>query len=274
MSSHRRTSKPLEAPHGHRAPRKPRLRMVLAGATVIAVAGGGTAFACMGGPGGGHIADGGHHHHSAVPVTLRSAPPQTTAAPTHAPHHHKPRPRPSTAAPTASAPTTTASPRPTRSSAPPTATPTPAPSTTASDDPARQVLDLINSARAAQGLPAYAVLDGLTRSATDHNQLMASGCGLSHQCPGEPPIGDRETADGVHWSSAGENIGVGGPVADTPQAIAKMALGLTQSMLDEKPPNDGHRQNILSSGFRYIGIAVHRDSSGSVWLTQDFAQLM
>ena len=62
-------------------------------------------------------------------------------------------------------------------------------------------------------------------------------------------------------------------MADTPQDIAKMAVGLTQSMLDEKPPDDGHRRNILSPDYQYIGIAVQRDSSGSVWLTQDFAAL-
>jgi uncharacterized protein YkwD len=100
---------------------------------------------------------------------------------------------------------------------------------------------------------------------------MAGGCGLSHQCPGEPALGDRETAAGVHWTAAGENIGEGGPVADTSAAIAQMAVGLTQSMLDEKPPNDGHRQNILSSTFTHIGIAVYRDNSGTVWLTQDFS---
>src|ERR1700749_3370824 len=100
---------------------------------------------------------------------------------------------------------------------------------------------------------------------------MAGGGGLSHQCPGEPGIGDRETAAGVHWTAAGENIGEGGPVAGTGTAIAQMAVGLTQSMLDEQPPNDGHRMNILSSTFTHIGIAVYRDSSGTVWLTQDFS---
>jgi uncharacterized protein YkwD len=50
-----------------------------------------------------------------------------------------------------------------------------------------------------------------------------------------------------------------------------MAVGLTQSMLDETPPNDGHRQNILSSSFHHIGIAVYRDGSGTVWMTQDFS---
>jgi uncharacterized protein YkwD len=68
-----------------------------------------------------------------------------------------------------------------------------------------------------------------------------------------------------------ENIGEGGPVAGTPAAIAQMAVGLTRSMLNEQPPDDGHRLNILSSTFTHIGIAVYRDSSGTVWLTQDFS---
>jgi uncharacterized protein YkwD len=50
-----------------------------------------------------------------------------------------------------------------------------------------------------------------------------------------------------------------------------MAVGLTQAMLNEKPPDDGHRRNILSSSFTHIGIAVFRGSSGTVWLTQDFS---
>jgi uncharacterized protein YkwD len=133
------------------------------------------------------------------------------------------------------------------------------------------VLALINQARSAAGLPALTITAGLEASSSAHNQRMAGGCGLSHQCPGEPAIGDRETAAGVHWSAAGENIGEGGPVADTTAAIAQMAVGITQSMLNEKPPNDGHRQNILSKTFTHIGIAVSRDSSGTAWLTQDFS---
>jgi uncharacterized protein YkwD len=50
-----------------------------------------------------------------------------------------------------------------------------------------------------------------------------------------------------------------------------MATGLTQGMLNEQPPDDGHRKNILSRSFTRVGIAVVRDSSGTVWLTQDFA---
>jgi uncharacterized protein YkwD len=134
-----------------------------------------------------------------------------------------------------------------------------------------QVLALINQARAQAGLRAYTLSSGLDRSSAAHNATMAGGCGLSHQCPGEPSLGTRETDAGVHWASAGENIGEGGPVASTDAAIAQMAVGLTQDMLNEKPPDDGHRLNILSSAFEHIGIAVLRDSSGTVWMTQDFS---
>ena len=130
---------------------------------------------------------------------------------------------------------------------------------------------LINQARAAAGLPPLTTTAGLDISASAHNMTMASGCGLSHQCPGEPSLGARETAAGVTWTTCGENIGEGGPVADTTAAIAQMAVGLTQAMLNEQPPDDGHRLNILSSSFTHIGIAVFRSPSGTVWLTQDFS---
>ena len=135
---------------------------------------------------------------------------------------------------------------------------------------ADQVLALINHARSAAGLPPLTVIAGLVASASAHDLRMAGGCGLTHQCPGEPAIGARETAAGVDWTGAGENIGDGRPVPDTTAAMAQMAVTLTQDMLDEQPPDDGHRLNILSAAFAHIGIAVYRDGAGTVWLTQDF----
>ena len=156
------------------------------------------------------------------------------------------------------------------------ASPSPSPSATTpaggqQGPAAAQVLALINGARAQAGLPPYTFSTGLDNSANGHNTTMAGGCGLSHQCPDEPPLGTRETDAGVHWTSAGENIGEGGPVAAAGSAIAQMAVGLTQDMLNEKSPDDGHRLNILSSTFQHIGIAVLRSSSGTVWMTQDFS---
>ncbi|MGD0062957.1 MAG: CAP domain-containing protein [Streptosporangiaceae bacterium] len=130
---------------------------------------------------------------------------------------------------------------------------------------------LINAARAAAGRPALTITAGLERSASAHNALMATGCGLMHQCPGEPDFGTRETDAGVSWTAAGENIGTGGPVPASTATITQLAVTLTQDMLNEQPPNDGHRKNILSPTFAHIGIAITRAPSGTVWLTQDFS---
>ena len=146
-----------------------------------------------------------------------------------------------------------------------------APATGSPGGPAAQVLALVNQARSAAGLAPLTITSGLSASASRHNATMAGGCGLSHQCSGESDLGARETVAGVTWTACGENIGEGGPVADSSAAIARMAVGLTQAMLNEKPPDDGHRRNILSRSFTHIGIAIHRDASGTIWLTQDFS---
>jgi len=133
------------------------------------------------------------------------------------------------------------------------------------------VLAAINAARSEAGLPAYTLMAGLRISARRHNLLVADGCGLSHECPGEPALGTRETAAGVQWTAAGENIGEGGPVADTTAAITQVAVALTQDMLAQRAPDNGHRLNILSSTFTKIGIAIYRAGNGMMWMTQDFA---
>ncbi|MGH3120357.1 MAG: CAP domain-containing protein [Streptosporangiaceae bacterium] len=200
--------------------------------------------------------------HAAVASVPASLSPRASAVRTR--HSHA-TPSPSASA-SASARVTAPSP----TGPAPTASAT-SPAGTSSGSAAAQVLALINQARSAAGLAPLTITAGLNSSASAHNSRMAGGCGLSHQCSGEPDLGARETAAGVHWTAAGENIGEGGPVANTTAAIAQMAVGLTQAMLNEKPPDDGHRRNILSSSFTHIGIAVFRDSSGTVWLTQDFS---
>ena len=71
------------------------------------------------------------------------------------------------------------------------------PAGTSSGSAAAQVLALINQARSAAGLAPLTITAGLNSSASAHNSRMAGGCGLSHQCPGEPDLGARETAAGV-----------------------------------------------------------------------------
>jgi uncharacterized protein YkwD len=134
-----------------------------------------------------------------------------------------------------------------------------------------QLLAQINQLRADHHLPPYALSSGLDASAHKHNLTMTGPCGMSHQCPGEASLGDRISAQGVHWTSCGENIGYSGPHANTTSALIAAAEGLTTAMYDEKPPDDGHRLNLLSTQFHHVGIDVVRDSSGTVWLTQDFS---
>jgi len=161
------------------------------------------------------------------------------------------------------------------SSAPATTTTTTTTTTTSEPPkvatPEERVLALINSSRAAAGLAPLTTDPALVTAADRHNQAMIAGCGLSHRCSGEAGLGERATAAGAKWRTVGENVGMAGPVPDAVEPISRKALGLTQSMLDEKPPNDGHRRNILSDSFTRVGIVVTRDAEGTVWITHDFA---
>ncbi|MEV6844070.1 CAP domain-containing protein [Actinoplanes sp. NPDC051411] len=187
--------------------------------------------------------------------------PSTAAAPTPTPSlSSSPKPKPSAKSPTPKQTTSKAARNPSRSKIT---------VVTTDDSVLGQVLAHINAARADAGLSALTLDDDLSKASTLHNQLMINGCGLEHQCPGEESIGPRFSAQGVQWTSAGENIGFGssgGSDAD----IIKAANGLTDSMLAEKPPNDGHRKNLLNTGFKRIGLSVVRDSKGITWMTQDF----
>jgi RNA polymerase sigma factor (sigma-70 family) len=266
-------SGPPSAPHvrsGH-AHRRPRhgLRRLSRHPLISSAAAGVTAVAAIAAVVYGTSDNPGGKARATDSLVVTQSAPSTSAPRTPSPSTSPstaPRQVPTSAATPGTTPTTTSKPKP----SPTTSTSSAAlPASNASA--AQQVLDLINKARADQGLPALTLTDGLGRSSLAHNQTMAGGCGMSHQCPGELDLGARETAAGVHWSAAGENIGEGGPVGTTPQKTADMAVALTQDMLNEKPPNDGHRRNILSSTFTHIGIAVFRDAKGTVWLTQDFS---
>ena len=133
---------------------------------------------------------------------------------------------------------------------------------------AQRLFNQINSDRAAEGLPAYTWNDTLAKGAYQHNVTMTTtGCGLEHQCPNEPEPCQRVTNEGVTWTACGENIGYTSPYPDAWTAIKQNIEG---GMLAEKPPDDGHRQNLLSTSFHQVGVAVLFDSKGIAWVTEDF----
>jgi uncharacterized protein YkwD len=131
---------------------------------------------------------------------------------------------------------------------------------------ARSVFDAINKDRATAGLPALKWNDALVKSAHQHNTVMMGANQLSHQLPGEPDLGTREKQQGIQWQQAAENIGF------TEDISKSGVLALHTAMMAEKPPDDGHRQNILDTKNNYLGVDVLFDPTHRrYWLTEDFA---
>jgi uncharacterized protein YkwD len=119
-----------------------------------------------------------------------------------------------------------------------------------------QLVDLINQARAQQGLPPLTVDKRLTEAARKHTELMVEHSALSHQFPGEPSVQVRFSNEGLPADSQAENI-------DLDQTIEGAHAALMKS-----PP---HRGSILDPDYNVIGVGVVR-SGESLYVTEDFAR--
>jgi hypothetical protein len=135
----------------------------------------------------------------------------------------------------------------------------------------RLMLDLINEARADVGLDPLKLALDLNESAEDHSAWMLRQDKFSHTGVGGSSAGDRMEDAGFDFTGSwswGENIawqserGSGG--------IADDVENLFQSLMNSA----GHRANILSASYDYVGIGVERgDYNGwdAVMVTQNFA---
>ncbi len=123
-------------------------------------------------------------------------------------------------------------------------------------DAARQVFQLTNQDRQAQGLPALQWNDALARAAQAHAELMAQEPALEHQYPGEPDLLARAAAAGAHFDVIAENIAL----APTPEAIEHAWMHSTP-----------HRTNILDPRMNALGVAVVA-RGGTLFAVEDFAQ--
>ena len=131
------------------------------------------------------------------------------------------------------------------------------------------VQTLLNVARAVHGLAPLQMRVRLCRAAHAHNRAMAAADELSHQLPGEADLGTRLRRAHYRWSFAGENVAWN-------SAMSRAGvLQLERLMYREKPPENGHRLNILSPNYQDIGVDVYFDQAHhKVWLTTDFARPM
>ncbi|MGN7761861.1 CAP domain-containing protein [Paenibacillus sp. 22594] len=164
-------------------------------------------------------------------------------------------PQPVVTKPAAAAPTATAKPAATPAPAvrpvTPVATPAPVAKPVATAAPAvanttgtaaftQQIVTLVNKERAAAGLSPVAALASLNKVAAAKATDMRSNNYFSHTSPTYGSPFDMMSSFGVTYQYAGENIAMG---QKTPQEVMTAWMNST-----------GHRANILSANFNYIGV--------------------
>jgi hypothetical protein len=139
----------------------------------------------------------------------------------------------------------------------------------------RQMLDLINAERQAHGLAPLQLEQRLNAAADDHSAWMLAADVFSHTGSGGSTATQRMATAGFDFSGqwvSGENIAFqnerGAP------GISDDVIDLHNALMN----SPGHRANILSDRFEYVGIGIvegtytaeGRDWDG-VMITQNFA---
>ncbi|UBU10752.1 CAP domain-containing protein [Nonomuraea gerenzanensis] len=144
------------------------------------------------------------------------------------------------------------------------ATPTPAPSSTAPSTGTvgtaeeNEVVRLVNAERAKGGCSAVKHDPQLRAAAFGHSADMAAKGYFSHNSQDGRSFMDRIRAAGFTGGSGwAENIAKG---QRTPAAVM-------QSWMN----SSGHKANIMNCKYNLIGVGVAKDSSGTLYWTQDFA---
>ncbi len=107
----------------------------------------------------------------------------------------------------------------------------------------------INEIRASRGVGPLSVDGHLTAVAQSWSEHMAADGTLEHN----PNLGSQVSG----WRTMGENVGTG---PDDPSIEAAF----------ENSPH--HFENMVDPAFTLIGVAVVQDSSGTLWVTEDYEQ--
>src|SRR3954468_996765 len=118
---------------------------------------------------------------------------------------------------------------------------------------ASRLVQLVNQARQQHGLGSLSVASGTSQVAAAWTAHLDAAHALSHN----PDLRHQlETHGSADWTSYGENVGQG-PAGD-PDALFQAYMNSAE-----------HRSNILSSGYRFTGVAVILDGK-TAWNTFDF----
>jgi uncharacterized protein YkwD len=107
----------------------------------------------------------------------------------------------------------------------------------------------INSLRIGQGLPELQIDAGLQAKARAWAQTMADRNTIWHSV-----LADGITAP---WQRLGENVGMGGDVDSLHLAFVA---------------SPHHYENLVNPSFRWIGLGIVRDGSGTLFVAEEFMQ--
>lgn len=118
----------------------------------------------------------------------------------------------------------------------------------------RALFAAANRERAALHLSDFRWDNALARAAQEHTEQMAAAQNITHDLPGEAPLGPRLLAAGARLSAFAENVGLAGSADAIHQAWMH---------------SEGHRRNLLNPAYDIIGIAVYR-AGDSLYATEDF----
>ena len=135
------------------------------------------------------------------------------------------------------------------------------PDTVGRDDAAADaMLLMVNDSRAEHDLPPLAPADDVADVAAAWSAAMADAGELEHNPDFPEQICCwRQVTENVAWSEPPRTRLGGDPVATT---VAE----LHEALLD----SPGHRVNILDPQATEVGIGVHVERDGNVWITQNF----
>lgn len=135
---------------------------------------------------------------------------------------------------------------------------------------ATRMLQMVNADRSSAA--AFAETKGKARPlewdprlaavARSHSEEMAATGVFSHRgADGSLPM-NRVTTAGIRWVATGENIAMASSIAQ-----AEMLF------MDEPKFQPNHRGNILDAHYNRVGIGVARSADGSLYITQEFAEI-
>jgi uncharacterized protein YkwD len=133
-----------------------------------------------------------------------------------------------------------------------------------------QMWELINRDRAdpsyssetGDRAPALQWDDRLAAVARMHSEEMARNGYFSHEGADGSSPARRVSMAGIKWRSTGENI-----------AICRGVSEAESLFMNEPKFQQNHRWNILNGNYTHVGVGVARALDGSLYVTQEFAQL-